>query len=100
MVVFWAMAPWAQALLLKIVLAPLVFGFFYLACFRGKHLIGRFIRSPKVYDFLFRQRGHRPDCESPADVAERLFHERAVRARQAAQDFARTGGVAKRLDHD
>lgn len=93
------MPTWALALLLKIVLAPLVFGFFYVTCFHGKHLIGRFIRNPKVYDFLFRQRWHRADCESPADLRERAFHERAVRARQAAKDLARSRGVAKRLDH-
>jgi hypothetical protein len=75
------MQSWVVALLLKGVAAIAVAFAYYVIVYRGSHVLGRYIKNPKLYDFLVRERG-REGAGSPADTRERLRHETAVRSRQ------------------
>lgn len=52
------MDSWAMALLMKGVAAVGIAAAYYVVVYRGSHLIGRFIKNPRLYDFLFRERWH------------------------------------------
>lgn len=47
---------WLALLFKPLLLVGFVFAY-YLIVYKGSHFIGRFIKNPKLYDFLFRERG-------------------------------------------
>lgn len=62
---------WATALLLKLPIAVVIALLYYLIVYRGSLWLGRYIKSPRLYDFLFRERG-RQGPTRPADPRQRL----------------------------
>lgn len=48
---------WALALLLKFPIAVGIALLYYLIVYRGSLLLGSYIKSPRLHDFLFRERG-------------------------------------------
>lgn len=60
------MSEWIVALLLKSVAAVVIAFAYYVIVYRGSHFLGRFIKNPKLYDFLFRERGHSDPSRSAA----------------------------------
>lgn len=51
------MDAWSWGLLLKPLAAVVIAALYYFFIYRGSHLIGRFIKNDRLYDFLFRERG-------------------------------------------
>lgn len=49
---------WALAVLLKLPIAVALALAYYVVVYRGSLWLGRFIKNPRLYDFLFRERGH------------------------------------------
>lgn len=48
---------WLLALLIKPVMAYAFVAAYFFVVYRGSHLLGNLITSPRIYDFLFRERG-------------------------------------------
>jgi hypothetical protein len=57
---------WLVTLLVKGVAAVLIGAAYYVFVYRGSHFIGRFIKNPKLHDFLFRERWHEDSGRSAA----------------------------------
>jgi hypothetical protein len=51
------MSAWLLALLIKPAMAYAFVAVYFFVVYRGSHLIGNLITSPRAYDFLFRERG-------------------------------------------
>lgn len=51
------MSAWLLALLIKPVMAYAFVVAYFFVVYRGSHLLGKLITSPRLYDFLFRERG-------------------------------------------
>lgn len=81
------MQGWAWALLLKGAITFAVVFAYYAFVYRGSHFLGRFIKNPKLYDFLFRERGHR----------DRRYGLPAIRPRRDGRSRAGARDPDKRL---
>lgn len=78
---------WWIALLLKpLFVAAFAFAY-YVIVYRGSHVIGWFITSPRLYDFLFRERGR----------WDRRFGLPAVHPRNRSRSGARPSDTQERL---
>jgi hypothetical protein len=48
---------WALALLFKGLIAVAIVAAYYVVVYRGSLWLGTFIKNPRLYDWLFRERG-------------------------------------------